>query len=165
MHKVNPAKNNNFNRIAGHHNNRLYLSFFYAIFGVKHGAMNKPAKFTIAKRLQSFVHAFNGLKLLFRDEHNAKIQLAATILAVVLGFVLNISTTEWLVILLCFALVVSLELINSAIESLCDFVCPQKDVRIKIIKDLAAGAVLWGAMIVFIIGVVIFVPKLWQIIV
>lgn len=127
--------------------------------------MNKPAKFTIAKRLQSFIHAFNGLKLLFKEEHNAKIHLAAALLAVTFGFVLNVSATEWLVILLCIALVVSLELINSAIENLCDFVSPKKDVRIKNIKDLAAGAVLWSAILAFIIGVIIFVPKLWLLII
>ncbi len=127
--------------------------------------MKKSVKFSNKKRVQSFVHAFNGLNLFFREEHNAKIHLVAAILAIVLGFALNISTTEWLAVLLCITIVVSLELVNSAIENLCDFVYPQKDVRIKNIKDLAAGAVLWGAMIAFIIGVVIFVPKLWQIII
>ncbi len=127
--------------------------------------MNKPAKFTIAKRLQNFVHAFKGLNLFFRDEYNAKIHLAAALLAVTFGFVLNISIAEWLAVLLSIALVVSLELVNSAIENLCDFVCPKKDVRIKNIKDLAAGAVLWSAILAFIIGVIIFVPKLWLLII
>ncbi|SMO43670.1 diacylglycerol kinase (ATP) [Saccharicrinis carchari] len=126
--------------------------------------MNKPAQCSITKRMQSFMHAFNGLKLLFKEEHNARIHLAVAIIALTLGFVLDINTTEWLTVLLSIALVISLELLNAAIENLADFVCPQKDVRIKKIKDLAAGAVLWGAMAAFIIGGVIFVPKLWQLI-
>lgn len=127
--------------------------------------MKKPLKFSQSQRMQSFVHAFNGLKLLFKEENNAKIHVAAAVLAVALGFILGISTAEWLSVLLCIALVVSLELVNSAIENLCDFVHPKKDMRIKNIKDLAAGAVLWSAILAFIIGAIIFVPKLWQLII
>ena len=127
--------------------------------------MKKPVKFSITRRMHSLIDAFNGLKLLIKEEHNARIHLSAAILAIGFGFVLNISTVEWLAMLLCIALVVSLELVNSALENLCDFVYPKKDDRIKKIKDLAAGAVLWGASFAFIIGAIIFVPKLWHIMV
>lgn len=127
--------------------------------------MNRPHKFSISPRLQSFANALNGMMLLFREEHNAKIHLSAVFLTVALGFILNISIAEWLAVLLSIALVISLELVNSAIENLCDFVSPKKDDRIKNIKDLAAGAVLWSAILAFVLGTIIFVPKLWQLII
>ena len=117
-------------------------------------------KFSISQRLKSFVYAFNGLKILLREEHNARIHLLVAMLAVVLGFVLEISQGEWLAVVLCIGLVMALELVNSAIENLADFVSPEKQELIKKTKDLAAGAVLSGAICAFVIGAIIFLPKL-----
>jgi diacylglycerol kinase len=56
--------------------------------------------------------------------------------------------------------VIALELINSAIENIADFVSPKQDTKIKKIKDLSAGAVLFSAIISVIIGLIVFLPKI-----
>jgi diacylglycerol kinase len=120
----------------------------------------KLSKFSIAKRLRSFVYAFNGLHLLFKDEANAWIHLLAAICVVVSGFVFNIKIYEWIAVVFAIGLVFSLEIINSSIEKIADFVCPERNSQIKKIKDLSAAAVLVGALVAFIIGSLIFIPKI-----
>ena len=74
------------------------------------------------------------------------------------GFIFNINQTEWLVIILCCIIVLALELINTAIENLCDLVSKDFHPVIKIVKDTAAGAVLVSAIGSAVAGAVIFVP-------
>ena len=81
-------------------------------------------------------------------------------MAVVLGLLLEITKTEWLILCLTIALVISLEIVNSAIEGLADFITQEKNESIKRIKDLSAAAVLVSAMASIIIGIIIFVPKI-----
>ena len=76
------------------------------------------------------------------------------------GIFLKISTTEWLFIISCSALVLSIELINTAMEFLCDMVSKEIHPSIKIIKDLGAAAVLLIAAGSVIIGIMIFLPKI-----
>jgi diacylglycerol kinase len=109
---------------------------------------------------KSFVFALNGLKDCILHEKNFQIQFVISILTAAAGFFLTISKTEWLVILICFAVVLSLEIINSAIEKLCDLVCPDFNLTIKKVKDMSASAVLFAAIISFIIGCIIFLPKI-----
>lgn len=116
-------------------------------------------KFSIADRVKSFGYAFNGLKILISEEHNSRVHIFAAICAVVGGFLLRISLIEWTVIVFAIGLVFALELINSAIENICDFVSPQKHATIKKVKDMAAAAVLVGTCSSLIIGVIIFLPK------
>jgi len=85
---------------------------------------------------------------------------AAAVLAIALGITLHISGENWLIILLCIGLVVALELINTAIETLADHLHPGRDPHIGLVKDLAAAAVLVAAVISFIIGCWIFGPGL-----
>lgn len=118
-------------------------------------------KFSITKRLKSFTYAFNGLKILIVEEHNARIHLFAVICVSIAGFVLKISSTEWIAIMLAIGFVITLEIINSAIENMADFISPDKNEQIKKIKDLSAAAVLIGAMTAFVIGLIVFLPKLF----
>lgn len=76
------------------------------------------------------------------------------------GIFFSLSATEWMILLVCFAVVLSFEIINSAIEKLCDLVCPEFNLTIKKVKDMAASAVLLSAIIAFIIGCIIFLPKI-----
>ena len=122
----------------------------------------KENTFSFRKRLQSFRYAFNGLWILFKYEHNSRIYLACTVAVVVLGFLLHISTAEWLTLLLLIAMVFILEIINSAIEHLADFVSPAYSEKIKTVKDLAAAAVLVAAMAAIITGILIFIPKIFH---
>jgi diacylglycerol kinase len=118
------------------------------------------SKFSIKERIKSFKYAFEGIFTLLKSEHNAWIHLAATIVVVSAGFILEINRYEWMIIVACIASVFSLEAINTAIEGLADVVQPEKDDRIKQIKDLAAGAVLIAAIASIIIAGLIFIPKI-----
>lgn len=113
-----------------------------------------------SKLIKSFQNAFNGLFEATRNEKNLKIHLVAFIVVVCFGFYFSITKFEWLCILLVSSLVISLEILNSSIEKLCDFVEPQINEKIKIIKDTAAAAVLVAAAFAFIIGLYIFLPYL-----
>ncbi len=112
------------------------------------------------KIVKSFEYAFNGLKLCFASEINFKIHLLSAILVLLLGVVFRISNTEWLTIIFCIAFVTATEMINTAIEKLCDLV--QKDFHpgIKKVKDIAAGAVLLTAVCSLFIAGIIFLPKI-----
>lgn len=110
--------------------------------------------------LKSFVYAFNGFIIFFRHERNGKIQLLAAVVAALLGWRLSISAAEWMVVLVCIAIVISFEMINSSIEKLCNLVHPKYHPAVKTIKDMCAGAVLFAAFISAIIGAIIFLPKI-----
>ena len=116
--------------------------------------------FSLNKRLQSFKHAFNGFKILLKQEHNARLHLSITVLVVVLGFVFELEVWEWLFIVFAIGFVFSAEIFNTCIEEICDFICPEQDARIKKIKDLAAMAVMFSAITSVVIGLIIFLPKL-----
>jgi len=110
-------------------------------------------------RLRSFGFAFNGIKLVFGKEPNMNIHLILSALVVACGFYFNITFTEWIACILCIGLVVSLELLNSAIERLVDLVSPQKQPLAGAVKDIAAGAVLIAAICAAIVGCIVFIPK------
>lgn len=119
-------------------------------------------KFSLKKRSKSTLYALNGLRVLFLEEHNSRIHIAIVIVVVTGGFLLKISNTEWLVICILIALVFSLEIINSAIENICDYISPQWNEVIKKVKDLAAAAVFVSSVISVICGAIIFLPKLYN---
>ena len=110
--------------------------------------------------LKSFVKAFRGLKDCLAHEKNFQIQYVVALLMVGAGIFFSLSATEWMILLICFAVVLSFEIINSAIEKLCDLVCPEFNLTIKKVKDMAASAVLLSAIITFITGCIIFLPKI-----
>lgn len=112
------------------------------------------------KFIQSLQYALTGIATFFRHETNGQIQLCAAIIAVILGWMLQIDIMEWLVVVLCIIVVLTLEMINTAIEKLCDIVHPGYHPQIKIIKDIAAGAVLMAAIGSVIAGAIIFLPKI-----
>jgi len=120
----------------------------------------KNDKFSIIKRIKSFKFAFQGLRVLIIEEHNARIHLIATILVLIAGVFLKILAIEWGMIVFSIGLVFSMEAINSAIENLSDFVSPNKHKLIKKVKDLSAGAVLISAIVAMIISCIIFIPKI-----
>jgi diacylglycerol kinase (ATP) len=121
----------------------------------------RDQKFSVIDRFKSFKHAFNGIRLFFVEGHNARIHLLAAILVVVMSFYFNISLLEWLAIIFAIAIVWMAEMINTAIETLSDVVSPAYHPKIKIVKDIAAGAVLVAAVAAVIVGLLIFIPKLF----
>ena len=119
--------------------------------------------FSIVRRLKSFGYAFNGLKHAVFTQHNMWIHLIAVVLVVLFAFLLKVSPTECLLLVFAIGLVISAEIFNSAIELLTDLVNPEKHPKAGLVKDLAAGAVLVAATTAFIIGLLIFAPKIFAI--
>lgn len=112
------------------------------------------------KILRSFGNAWNGLKYSFTTQTNFKIHLLLAVMTILAGVGLHISNTEWLIVLMCFAMILSTELMNTAIEKLADVVHQDIHNGIKLVKDIAAGAVLSSAIISAVIACVIFLPKI-----
>lgn len=123
-----------------------------------------PGNQYIARRLKSFHYAFNGLRVLVKEEPNSVIHLIAAVLVIVFGILLAISILEWSVLIIAIGLVFVMELVNTAIENICDFISPAQHVQIKRIKDLAAAGVLVSAIIAAFVGLIIFIPKIIQVI-
>jgi diacylglycerol kinase (ATP) len=117
-------------------------------------------KFKISDRLRSFRFAFNGIKVLFVYGHNAWIHLSAACLVIIAGFIFNISRLDWIAIIFAIGFVLALEAVNSSVEKLADFISPQKQDQIKIAKDLAAAGVLISAISALIIGLIVFIPRI-----
>jgi len=124
--------------------------------------MEGKEKFSFKKRINSFGYAFNGLWLLIKDEHNARIHLFFAILIIAAGFYFKITSTEWLILILTIAFVFVAELFNSAIEALADKISEEKHPLIKKAKDMAAGGVLFAAIISVIVGLIIFGTRLLE---
>jgi diacylglycerol kinase len=117
--------------------------------------MNKENNLSMA-----FYHAFNGLQNFFLRERNGKIQLFVACTIITAAFAFKISPMEWVIVLLCIGLVLALEMINSAIEKLCDLVHKDFHPVIKIVKDVSAAGVLWASILSAAIGCIIFIPKI-----
>ncbi len=115
------------------------------------------AKF-LAARLRSFGFAFAGLAYGLKTEGNLRVHLVATMLVVALGFGFGVARWEWAALAGAIGLVWAAELLNAALEGLCDFVEPEKTEAIRRIKDMAAAAVLMAAMAAAVIGVLVFWP-------
>ena len=120
----------------------------------------KNSGFTFRKRLASFRYAFNGIRLLIQNEHNAWIHCFTAICVIIAGSFVGLSKTEWIAITIVIGAVLSAEAVNSSIESLADLVSPEYNEAIKKTKDLAAGSVLIMAIAAAIVGLIIFLPKL-----
>ena len=118
------------------------------------------SKSTSMNRLKSFRYAFNGLVIVLSNEPNARVHVLSAVTSLILGDCLNISPSEWLAVILSICLVLSLEIINTAIEELCDYTQPAFHPQIKKVKDLSAAAVLVSAVSALAIGLIIFIPKI-----
>ncbi|PTM05203.1 MAG: diacylglycerol kinase [Bacteroidetes bacterium] len=117
----------------------------------------------IKKRFFAFKVAFQGIYLFIKEGAHAKIHLIATLTVMFMGWFFNITKTEWILSLVCVAIVLSLEAINSAIEYLVDLASPDFHPLAKKSKDIAAAAVLIAAIFALIIGLLIFLPYLNEI--
>jgi len=123
--------------------------------------MKQTSKFSIINRIKSFGFAFNGLKLIFKTEHNLWIHSFATIVVIILGFYLNVNLIEWCVLVFAIGFVFVAEIVNSAIEYITDIVSPEININAKNIKDIAAAAVFVASLSAYIIGLIVFIPKIF----
>ncbi len=110
---------------------------------------------------RALYNSFEGTRHFFRNERNGKIQLTVGVAAIAASAVLHVNATEWLAVLICTGMVISLEMINTSLEQLCNKVETNYNPAIKIVKDVAAGAVLFASFISIIMGVIIFFPKIF----
>ena len=110
------------------------------------------------QRIDSFRYAGVGIWQFFSNEIHAKVHLFAAVIALGLAYYFSISRQEWINILLCIALVISLEMVNSALENLTDLASPDYHPLAGKAKDLAAGAVLWASIFAAFIGAIVFWP-------
>lgn len=109
--------------------------------------------------IKKFKVAFNGLFLAYKDK-SIIIQFILGIIALMASLIIKVSKIELLIILLCIGLVVSTEILNTCIEEICNMYSTQHNPKIKYIKDLGAGAVLFASIISLICGLLIFIPYL-----
>jgi diacylglycerol kinase (ATP) len=114
----------------------------------------------VKARLRSVTYAAQGIRTLIREEHNARLHLAATLVVLLAAWRLRCTGEEWRWLVLAIGLVWMAETFNTALETLCDLVQPDFHPQVKRIKDVAAGAVLMAALTAALIGVTIFWPHL-----
>lgn len=114
----------------------------------------------LKKRINSFKYAFEGIITTVKSQMNMKIHLFAMILVIIAGVILKLSVIEWKICIILFSLVIAGELFNTAVEAVVDMVMPEFHPKAKIAKDAAAGGVLVLAIGAAIIGLMIFIPKI-----
>ncbi len=114
------------------------------------------------KLIKSFGYAIQGIRYCWKQELNFRIHILATVIVICLASLLSCSPIEWVILILNMVLVLSLEMINTAIEKICDFLSPFTKPQIKIIKDASAGSVMLAAAGSVVTGALIFIPKIIQ---
>ncbi|GGZ71533.1 diacylglycerol kinase family protein [Algibacter mikhailovii] len=122
--------------------------------------MHKKEPFFV-NRLKSVGYAFKGALLLLKTEASIKVQLVISLIVITAGFYFQISSNEWILQLLAIGLVMSMEGMNTAIEEIANFIHPERHNKIGLIKDIAAGAVFIASVFASIIGLIIYLPKIF----
>ncbi len=110
-------------------------------------------------RFKSIGFALKGAYKLITTEHSVMVQSSLVLIMIIAGFVLHISREEWIMQILTFGLVLSIEGLNTAVEKIADFIHPEFHDRIGFIKDIAAGAVMFAALAAIAVGMLIYIPK------
>lgn len=119
---------------------------------------------TVRNRIRSFGYAFSGVVAFLKSEPNGRIHAAATIVVIIAGCYFKLPVAEWCMLVLVMGLVWITEMLNTAIEKAMDHVAPERHERVKVVKDVAAGAVLVSAIVALVTGALVFVPKVLAII-
>ncbi|MBK5215895.1 MAG: diacylglycerol kinase family protein [Candidatus Pacebacteria bacterium] len=117
-------------------------------------------RFSIVARLKSTTHAWRGLGIFLKTTHNSRVHLFFASLAIYLGYILCISSIEWVMITFTIGLVIITEALNTAFEIDIDLTSPSYHPYARDTKDVAAGAVLISILVASIIGLIIFLPKI-----
>jgi diacylglycerol kinase (ATP) len=122
--------------------------------------MTKKESFLV-NRIKSVGYAFKGAALLIKTEASIKVQFSIAILVSIAGLCYHISKIEWAIQFLAIGLVMSIEGLNTAVEEIANFIHPEHHKKIGLIKDIAAGAVFIASVFAVIIGLVIYIPKIF----
>ena len=110
-------------------------------------------------RFKSVKYAAKGFWILVTTENSIIVQVIISIIMTVLGFIMNLSATEWMFQVIAIGLVLVAESLNTAIEKVADFIHPDYHDKIGRLKDVSAGAAFFAAIIAIIIGLIIYIPK------
>lgn len=121
---------------------------------------DKRKKFGPKRLFYSFKYAMEGLLYALKKEQNMMIHVFMAVFVIVMGILLQISMMEWLISFLLIGLVIGTELMNTFIEAVVDLTCSEKNELAKVAKDTAAATVLVFALTSVVVGVMIFLPKL-----
>jgi diacylglycerol kinase (ATP) len=121
----------------------------------------KSNSFSIKSRGQSFRYAYEGIISFLQTQHNAIIHFCFTVVAFIAAFVFKVSSNELIALVMVVGFVWFAEVFNTAVEAIMDHLCPQKHPAVKYIKDVSAAAVLIAAITAFIVGIIIFLPKIF----
>lgn len=111
----------------------------------------------------SFRYGFQGIAAAAAKERNVRIHIVISIFVMIAGFAFSITQYEWIAILLAIGGMIALEMLNTAIERTVDMFTQEFHPLAKQAKDIAAGAVLFFAIICVIIGLIIFIPKIYTV--
>ncbi|MBI9041131.1 diacylglycerol kinase [Lutibacter sp.] len=120
--------------------------------------MNSERNFFL-NRIKSVKYAAKGFWILITSEKSIIAQVIIGIIMTIIGFLMNISATEWLFQIMAISIVLVAESLNTAIEKMADFVHPDYHTKIGFIKDISAGAAFFAAIFAVIIGLIIYIPK------
>jgi len=123
------------------------------------GSSMKTKQFSFRARANSFRFAWEGIYNFLAREHNARIHLAATIMVFISACWCGVSRNEMILLIIVTGFVWAAEIFNTAIEKVMDFIAPGYHPGVKLIKDLAAAAVLIAALTAMVTGAFIFIPK------
>ena len=115
----------------------------------------------ITGRIKGGGYAIKGAWLLLRHEPSIQVQFVISIFVTIAGFYFDITATEWMFQILSVGLVMATEGVNTAIENIADFVHADYHVKIGRIKDVAAGAVFFAAVVAVIVGLIIYLPYIF----
>ena len=127
---------------------------------MKWASKNKRKKYSLKRLIHSFGYASRGIVTVYKTEQNILIHTIMAILVIALSFYLKISNLEFCIIVLAIGLVIALEIINTALEYTIDMAMPNIHPMAKMAKDAASGAVLISAITSIVIGLIIFIPKI-----
>ena len=116
-------------------------------------------EFGFKRFLKSFKYSLDGLKYAYKNEQSMLVHLIVTIIAITLGILFKISNFEWIITIFLLSVTASLELLNTAIEAVCDMVTLKYNKLAKVAKDTASASVFFTSMLGAVSGLIIYVPK------
>ena len=116
-------------------------------------------EFGFKRFLKSFKYSLDGLKYAYKNEQSMLVHLIVTIIAITLGILFKISNFEWIITIFLLSVTASLELLNTAIEAVCDMVTLEYNKLAKAAKDTASASVFFTSMLGAVSGLIIYVPK------
>ena len=114
----------------------------------------------LKKFFNSFTYPIKGLKYAYRNEQNLAFDVGMALLVIIFSFIFKLDASEWAVVMITIGLVLSMELVNTAIEAVVDLVTEEYHPLAKVAKDTSAAAVFVIAIAAAIVGLIIFLPKI-----